>query len=260
MGSRWLSQGMIWDMSLLKTSADSDKDYLKIFNDGQVTISANGSPDADSTFPADPNEPFGYSGSQTISHGLGVVPLVRAFINSNKDGRWYGSFRDEDAAQLDPWLNFIVTTSQLKLIVNTNSGSHENNIPVFYRIYDLGEKALDSSERIDKIFKKDNGSASVGAFSFPTPGVTRVTRAHNAGVAPLYTLQFSEDGSTWYNEGESIIGPPDTSSGPPGGPYSRYYRTRAYGSVDNNNMYISLVNDYETTKTIYYRYTLDYRS
>jgi hypothetical protein len=247
-------------MSLSDVSITSDKDYLKIFQDGQVLISANGTPDADSTYPADPNAPTGFAGSQTITHNLGTVPLVRAYWDKDKNGRWYNALAYVSGVPFDPRLKIIVTTSTLKLIMGTDGGA-KTNIPVFYRIYDFGSKSMDSDRRIDKIFLVDDASGVVSAAAVSDiPNQTVITIPHGAGEAPLFTIEFSENQSDWYSEGSQIVGGFDTSSGPPGGPYAYYYYTTASASVDATNLYLTLESNYATSKTIYVRFALDYRA
>lgn len=245
-------------MSLLKQSITSDKDYLKIIDDGEVLISASGSPDSDSTFPNDPVAPFGFIGTKTIEHNLGIVPLVRAFWDPNKDGTWYSGFRYGTGGSIDPWLKFIATTTDLKLIMNTD-GSAVSDIPVFYRIYDFTNRAATSDSRIDKVFKKDQFSRTIAGTGGGAPVVVMVAIPHPAEEAPLWTVEFSENGDDWYMEGLQIIGPWDTGSGPPGGPYAHFYSTSVMASVDRDNLYVYFINDYTTAKTIYVRYALDYR-
>jgi hypothetical protein len=239
---------------LNELSLTSDREYLKIWGDGYLTISANGTPDADSTFPADPNAPFGFSGSVVIPHPLNSVPLVRAFWDPDKNGRFYG----EKNAFKDPWLKVIPSISSVKLIMNTD-GAAKLDIPVYYRIYDLGNVAATSDSAIDKIFKKDKTSGSVGA-SANSLDITEATISipHPAGERPLYTVQFSEDQQNWYAPGTKIVGPFDTTTGPPGGPYSRYFYTSAYCYTDAFNLYVVLQNNYATSKTLYVRFALDY--
>lgn len=247
-------------MTLSSVSITSDKDYLKIHDDGLITISANGTPDADSTFPADPNPPFGKAGSTTITHNLGTVPLVRAFWDPAKNGRWYNAFVFPAGVQIDPWLKFIATTSTLKLIMNTN-GAAKTNIPVFYRIYDFGNKAVDSDSRIDKVFLKSVANATLGAApSSAAPVQTTVAISHGAGEVPNWTLEFSEDQTNWYSEGSQIVGPFDTASGPPGGPYVRFFYTSAFAMMDTTNINITFESNYGSGKTIYVRFALDYRA
>lgn len=252
-------------MTLLsKLSLTSDRDYLKILDDGQILVNANGTPDADSTFPYDMDAPFGYAGFQEITHNLGSIPLVRAFYDPLKNGKWYSVFGYKDGGgfpvKIEPWLKYIVTTTTLKLIMNTD-GSADTNLPVFYRIYDLGEKSADSDSRIDKIFLKDSSSGSVaGSASSLDQAETILTIPHGAGEAPLWSLQFAESASgPWYGEGNQIIGPYDTGSGPPGGPYARYYYTQAFGAADDTNFYAYLQSNYSSAKTVYVRFALDYR-
>lgn len=248
-------------MSLLNQSITSDKDYLKIFDDGQVLISANGGLDADSTYPADPSAPLGFVGSRTIPHTLGSIPLVRAFWDPAKNGRWYSADCRPGDIRLDPWLKFIATTTGVKLIMNTD-GAAKTNIPVFYRIYDLGLHATDSDSRIDKVFMKDTSFGQVAATgSSLNPNQTVLPIPHPAGEAPLWTLEFADNpNGPWYPEGLQIIGAFDTTSGPAGGPYSRYYYLSAFGSVDRNNLYVTLESNYGSVKTIYVRFALDYRA
>lgn len=251
---------------LNKLSLTSDRDYLKIHDDGQLLISTSGAAESDATFPVDAFAAT-LSGSQTINHGLGTAPLVRTFWDPNKNGQWWAAHAFPDPSlglfpffEVDPFLIPIITSQDLKLIIGTN-GSAVTDIPVFYRIYDLGNVAITSDSRIDKIFAKEPGqtaTAPAAPDSFD-PTFKVITIPHPAGEAPIWTFQFSEDGSNWYNENGKIIGPPDTGSGPPGGPYSVYYYTRAFCYADSRNFYIILENNYASDKTIHYRYTLDYR-
>ena len=247
-------------MSRLSTvSITSEKDYLRIFQDGQVTISANGTPDADSTFPADPYAPFGFAGFYTIDHNLGYVPMVRAFWDPNKNGVWYNSGASGGYAT-DPWLKTIITTTQLKLIMNTD-GAAKTDIPVFYRIYDFNSVAVNSDSRIDKIFFSDESQVTLSAAASSAVNETIVlTIPHGGNVPPLWTMQFSEDRLDWYNEGLRSIGLPDLTSGPPGGPYSYYYTTSCYAYVDATNLYIHASSNYASPKTIYLRFSTDYRN
>lgn len=242
-------------MSLNKTSITSDKDYLKIFQDGPITISANGVPDADSTFPADPAAPSGFAGFTIIPHTLGTVPLVRAFWDPAKSGMWYAtdSF-DVFGIRNDPWLKVIATTTQVKLIMNTD-GAAKLDIPVFYRIYDLGNKSVDSDTRIDKIFLKDvaNGVVEASPFSIETRE-TLLTIPHTELEAPIFSMQFSENQIDWYDMGTRIAGGYDPGSG-----FARYYFTAAFASVNATNLYIYLQSNYPVSKTIYVRFEVDYR-
>ena len=239
---------------LNELSLTSDREYLKIFTDGLITLIANGTPDADSTFPTDPAGPFGFASFLVIPHTLGVVPLVRGFWDPDKNGRFYG----ERSSFKDPWLKIISTATSVKLIMNTD-GAAKTNIPVFYRIYDVGSVAATSDSAIDKIFKKGTSSGIVGASALSTT-ITELTVVipHSAGERPLYTVQISEDQINWYASGTQIVGPFDTTSGPPGGPYSLYFYTSCYCYTDSLNLYVVLQNNYATSKTLYIRYTLDY--
>lgn len=239
---------------LNKLSLTSDRDYLEIYQDGLITISADSTPDSDSTFPADPSAPSGYAGFVNITHNLGTIPLVRAFWDADKNGTFYG----EKISGKDPWLKVIANSTDVKLIMNTD-GAVKNDIPVFYRIYDFGSKSVTSDSRIDKIFKKGQTSG-VALLSGVSSSATEtiLTIPHNAGEVPLYTVQFSEDNTNWYPAGSQIIGEFDTSSGS-GGVYSIYYFTSVYCYVDNLTLYVVMLSNYPSDKTLYIRYVLDYR-
>lgn len=241
---------------LNEQSLTSDKDYLYIQQDGQLLINSNTTPDADSTFPADPSAPFAFASFQTVTHGLGSVPLVRAFWDPAKNGLWYNARLNN----VDPWLKIIATTTQLKLIMNTDGGA-KTNIPVFYRIYDFLNVAVNSDSRVDKIITKD-ATRSVVVPASPgsiTVVESTLTIAHGLGEVPIWSLEFSEDGVNWYQEGGQIVGPFDLGSGPPGGPYARYYYTQAYARADSSNFYITGQSNYATQKTLLFRFALDYR-
>lgn len=245
---------------LADVSITSDKDYLKIAADGTITISANAAVGADSTFPADPSQPS-LAGSTTITHGLGSLPLVRAFWDKAKNNTWYNAYCTPMGTKVDPWLKVLTTTDTLKLIMNTD-GAAKTNIPVYYRIYDLTSHSFSSDERIDKIFKKDTANKIVAtAISSLDPAYASLIIPHGQAEAPIFSIQFSEDNSHWYQEGTQIVGGFDTTSGPPGGPYARYYYTSAYAAVDATNLYLYFESNYDTgPKTIYVRYELDYRT
>jgi len=247
-----------------KQSLTSDFDYLKIAKDDTITITTGTPSDSDFAFPTDPFGGFGFGeqGYATISHNLGSVPLVRAFIQS-VGGLWYSSYQQIGFIQIDPNLLTLVSANDLKLCVN--SGSHQSNVPVFYRIYKLGTTAIDSDDRIDKIFLKSDPasptSATLGPCTFSSDNVqTVVPIPHNQNEDIIWTLEFSQDGNNWYNDGSFIYGGPDTGSGPPGGPYAYYYYCRAYGAADSNNFYIRFEHNYPTSITLYARWSLDYRS
>jgi hypothetical protein len=244
-------------------SLTSDSDYLKIWDDASVLITTTTPSDPDFQFPVDPFGGFG-AGEQGIApifHGLGTPPLVRAFIDPAANGMWYSSQYVNGFITLDPDLLTLVDANSLKLCVN--SSTHKSNIPVFYRIYYPGTKGVDSDTRIDKIFAKSPSGFFVdcaAAADSADPVQAEGSVDHNANEAIIWTMQFSEDGSTWYNDGNFIYGPADTLSGPPGGPYSRYYYTRAYARADNNTFYVRAESNYATTKRLYFRWTLDYRT
>lgn len=252
-------------------SITSDKDYLKIHEDGEITIDAADTPGAISSFPGD-GFAATLASSVVIPHSLLTPPLVRAFWDPNKDGVWWQAHAFPSSAlglfpfqEVDPFLNVVSDANNVELIMGTN-GSAKSDIPVFYRIYDFGERAVDSDSRIDKIFFKDQaeGEAPAAPDSFdPTYTVISIPHppdALEAGEVPIWSMQFSENGTDWYGENGKIIGPPDTGSGPPGGPYSIYYYTKAYCFVDDTNFNIILENNYASQKTIHFRYELDYRT
>ena len=250
-------------MSLFDVSITDQKDYLKIVDDDITNITANdATPDSDSQFPNDMDAPFGFADFIEITHNLGSIPLVRAFWDPNHDDTWYSTrVPDPDNFGLltDPWLKYIVTTSKLKLIMNTDNGSEETGIPVFWRMYEIGSNAVTTDRRIDKVFLKDSTSGVVaGAPSSIDREYTLLTIPHSHGEPPLFTLQFAEtaDGP-WYADGTDIAGPFDTDSGPPGGPYARYFFLKAYMYSRADNVYILLESNYSTSKTIYVRYALD---
>lgn len=236
-------------MSLTKTSADSDRDYLKVYLDDTVNISTVGGGDPDMDFIASE------AGSVTITHNLGSLPIVRVFYDPEKNGVWYDSPAD---SLNEPWVTLSVTTTTVKIIVN--SFVPETNIPVYYRIYATSSESVSSDDRMDKIFKQESLNGTVAASAFVTAfNDTTLTLPHGQSEVPCWTLQFSEDGDTWRNGGSRIQGPPDIAGGPPGGPYN-YYATTAFGYADSTNFYIRLRSNYATAKTTYVRYALDFRS
>lgn len=239
-------------------SLTSDKDYLKIINDGFVTISANATPDADSTFPADLTAPFGLAGSLIIPHSLGYVPLVRCSWDSQNNGLWRNLRYNSN---VDPWLKIISTSTYVKLMMNTD-GAAKNNIPVYYRIYDTGNVAANSDSGLDKIFLKQATSAQV-PLSSGSITESQVVLAINHGggdlLAPNFTIEFSQDQVNWYQEGMLIQGPWDTSSGPPGGPYARFYYTTAWGEINKDQLFLHLISNYPSNVTVYVRFAVDYK-
>ncbi len=237
----------------MSSSVTSDKDYLKIFDDGPITVSTVGGGDADADLLAVE------SGSETITHNIEDVPMVRAFYDPEDNGMWYDSPADGDNFATC-WLTLSSTTTTTKLIIN--SLDPQTDIPVFYRIYDLGDRSFTSDDRIDKIFRKDDDLSDTvdAAADSASPETTTITIPHGQGEVVNWTLQFSEDGSTWSNGGSRLNGAPDTTSGPPGGPYSFNFYTIAYGKCDDTNFYIVLRSNYDSEKTIFLRYALDYRA
>src|SRR5688572_24856645 len=134
----------------MSSSVTSDNDYLKIHDDDEITIDTVGGGDADADLIAT------HSGSATITHNLGIVPMVRLFFDPQKDGVWHDSAAD--GANI-PWLTRSVTTTTMKPIINSLGA--ETDIPVFYRMYDLGDESVTSDERIDKIFAKEDDRTGV---------------------------------------------------------------------------------------------------
>lgn len=248
-------------------SLTSDFDYLKILTDGTATITTTTISDPDFYFPTDPFGGFGFGeqGIAAVTHNLGSIPIVRAFIQVGS--RWYSSYYQTITTSggfssfhlLDPNLLMMIDINQVKLCVNASS--HQSNIQVYYRVYRPGTAAVDSDDRIDKIFFKDaTQTASLGAApDSADPLSNEVAFAHGQGEDVLWTFQFSDDGQNWYDDGNFIYGPPDTGSGPPGGPYSNYYYMRAYASGDINNFYVRFEHNYPTTKLFHFRYALDYK-
>jgi len=239
-------------MSLFDLSVTSDKDYLEIFADGSTTVSTVGGGDPDAASPANPNSGL-TSGSTTITHNLSSVPLVRVFYDPLKNGVWYstlGYYSNGFAVLInDPHLMIIVTTTILKLVIISDSS--KTNIPVFYRIYTLGTKAVTSDTRIDKIFDQGVDSATLGAAATPLDLTEHTTTVpHGSASTPIWSLEFSEDNSNWYSEGTDIVG------GYVGG---AFYYTSCYGYIDGTNFYIRYQSNYNTSKTLYVRYTLEYR-
>lgn len=248
-------------MSLSDVSATSDKDYLKIWNDNLESISTSAASDADFAFPADAFGGGAQQGIVTVNHLLGVVPMVRAFIDPGKNGLWYSSQAVIGSTPIDPILLTLITTSQFKMCVQ--SGTSKTNIPVFWRLYQLGVNALDSDNRIDKIFSKSTPGYFIdlgAAASSASPVQSNTPIAHGQTDAPIWTMQFSDDGAHWYNDGNYIYGAPDTTSGPPGGPYARYFYMRAYAAGDATNFYVRVEHNYPGTKRFYVRWVLDYRT
>lgn len=249
-------------MSQSDVSLTSDFDYLKIDQDDTLLITTTTPSDPYFQFPTDPFGGFG-SGEQgvvSILHNLGAVPLVRAFIDPLANGHWRSSYENIGLIPMNPNLLTLVTTNELRLCVNANG--HKSNIPVFYRIYKPGTAAIDSDDRIDKIFfKQPVTSSTLGAApDSADPVQSFLPFAHDQNEPILWTFQFSADGNTWYNDGNFIYGPPDITSGAPGGPYVYYYYLRAYASADDNNFYVRLEHNYPSTQTFYMRWSLDYRT
>lgn len=242
-------------------SLNSDFDYLKIHLNGSTTIDANSTPTSNSTMPFAPFPPLGYADEISINHGLGYIPMYRLFWDPAKDGTLYGYYANPSGGRIDPWLTAFVDTDNLTLVMNTD-GIAKSDIPVYYRVYDNQGVAVNSDSGIDKVFLTGESSTSVpaAASSVTTNDVT-ITVPHGQTEAPFFTVQFSENNSDWYPMGVLIEGLFDTASGPMGGPYARRFYTSAYAYTDATNLYIVCQSNYTaSSKTIYVRYALDYRS
>lgn len=245
----------------MTTSITSDRDYLEILTDGDTTISTGGVSDTDAELFSSAFAGSAY-GLATVTHGLGSVPLVRAYFDPAKNGTLYStpkltgtSYQSFD----DPWLTTVTTTTTTKLFINSNTSA--TSIPVYYRIYRFGTKSVTSDERIDKIFMSGSSSATLSAAANSnTPQHTVETIPHGQGEAVLSTLELSPDGVTWYGQPGYLNGGFDTTSGPPGGPYVRYFYIAAIGYADATNFYIWYEHNYATSKTIYVRYALDLKA
>lgn len=244
------------------SSLTSDRDYLEVVTNSSTTVSATSiAGDPDGVYPRTVD--YGsYSGSTTITHSLGDVPIVRAFFDSDKNGRLYNTIRWSSgssylADKAAPLLITQSTTSATKLIINAQSST--SNIPVYYRIYRFGTKGVTSDAAIDKIFNKSSDNKAVGAAaSSSDPVEGNSTIPHGQGEKIFWTLEFSDNQTDWYREGALVFGSPDTGTGPPGGPYANYYYYVAYGSADATNFYVTYVHNYPTSKTIYTRFVWDY--
>lgn len=255
----------------MSTSITSDRDYLELVSFGDTTINATSNPASDSDSHWLQTGHFidgssNYGNGQTITHSIGSVPIVRVWFDSDKNGRLYNTmrFRGGDAFGVDiaiedaPHVISVSTTSTTKLL--TLAKSSTSNIPIHYRIYRFGTKGVTSDEQIDKIFDSGSHNRTISAAadsSIPTAATTTI--AHGQGEQILWKLQFSNNGTTWYDEGTPIYGAADTSSGPPGGPYARYYNEIAYGSADSTNFYITYIHNYPSSRTIYTRWVWEYK-
>lgn len=246
-------------------SVTSDRDYLEIASDNNgsnILVSATtigGS--IDGVIPQTIAQ-GSYSGSTSVTHNLLTIPVVRAFYDSDKNGKLYNTTRfDNGGAYLSyvsaPQLLTVSTTLATKFVINAFSSV--SDVPVFYRIYNFGTKGFTSGSRIDKIFHKGTSSKTVGAApNSDTPVLATDTLPHGQGEQIFWTLQFSTDQTNWYREGTPLFGAADTTSGPPGGPYARYFYHVAYGYADATNFYVNYVHNYGTSQTIYVRFVQDY--
>lgn len=248
------------------SAVTTDRDYLEIVkNDNSLVSATSIGGDTDGISPQTVVS-YGattYSGSSTVTHSLGSVPIVRAFYDSDKNGRlynttrWTSGFNYMQTVDSAPQLLTLSTTNTTKLIIaNANSIS---DVPVYYRIYKFGTKGFTTDSSIDKIFHKDTDSATVSAAAFSDqPVASTNTLPHGQAEKIFWTLEYSVDQTNWYRGGSLLFGSPDTTSGPAGGPYSFYYYVTAYGSADATNFYVTYVHNYPTSKTIYTRFVWDY--
>lgn len=245
----------------MTSSVTSDRDYLEIFLDDDITISTGGSVDTDAEFPQTGQAGLNY-GVRSVTHDLGLVPIVRAFYDPDKNGTWYNTrkllgtgYQSVD----EPWLTTVNTTTTTKLIIN--SDSVETDIPVYYRIYRFGDESVRTDERIDKIFLHEPAVAYLPAASDSnTPQHTVQSFPHGQSSSVLNTLEFSDDNKTWYGAGAFLNGGFDTASGPPGGPYVRTFYMTAIGYTDANNFYIWYEHNHPVPKVIFARYALDLKT
>lgn len=234
-------------------SLTSDNDYLKLRFEGSTNITVTATSDADDH----PNAV--YSKAFTINHSLGEVPMVRSWLDVDKNGRWHDG-KYNLATGSDFWLTSSSTTSATKIILNSNS-STTTNMPVYYKIYANGTKGFSSDDLYDKIFKKGTSSTTISASGSPgTFTTSTITIPHPEGEEPLYHIEFSEDGTNFYGLGSIIEGPPDTTSGPPGGPYSRYFITLGEAYSTTSSVVVTLYHNYGSDRTIYIRYALEYET
>lgn len=242
-------------------SVTSDRDYLELVSKTDTTISASGGSDSDFTYPQTVYP--GNYGVTTVTHGLGIVPFVRAYYAPAGGNRWYSTLRPNGSAykgKTNPWMLTVSTTTTTKVSILSSGTS--NNIPVHVRIYRFNyDKSVTSDEEMDKIFL-DNGTDSTtlsAAGSSIAPVFTTRTIAHSGGADALATLEFSFDQVSWYSAGSYIFHGYDTGSGPPGGPYAYSYYTTALASSDDQNVYIYYEHNRASSSTIYVRYVLDYK-
>jgi len=248
----------------MTSSVTSDRVYLPIVNKSGLTpelVSATAvGGDADGIFPKTLAQGT-YSGSTTITHNVGSIPLVRAFYDSDKNGKIYCTTRFDTSGYLGyasaPQLLTVNTSTTTKLIINAFSAV--SNIPVYYKIYRFGTKGFTSDEEIDKIFDHDVDSKTVSAAANSNaPSLGTSTILHDQGELIGWELEFSDDQDNWYKQGTPLFGAADTASGPPGGPYARYFYKTAYGYTDSTNFYINYVHNYPTNQTMYARFVWDY--
>jgi hypothetical protein len=244
-------------------SITSARDYLEIVLNDNVNVSATVvGGDADGVFPATVT-PGTYSGSTTLTHNIGSVPITRIFYDSDKNGTLYNTIRWTDGlfylgSVVAPQGLVVNTTTTTKLLINAPSSV--SNVPIYYRVYRFGDKSVTSEELIDKIFDKGTSSRTITAASdSDTPKLATDTIPHNQGEKIFWSLEFAESANgPWYKEGTLLFGDPDTSSGPPGGPYARYEYKTAYGYADATNFYVNYVHNHTSSQTIYVRYVWDF--
>ena len=232
-------------------SLTSDHDYLKLKLQAETNVTVTAALDAD----AHPNA--NAATATTVAHALGEIAFVRTWVDINKDGNWHMAKYNIGTGSTF-WASSSSTTSATKVILNSD-GTTTTAMPVYYKIYANGDNGFTSDELYDKIFAKGTSSSSIAASgSSLTFTSTIITIPHSGGEVPLPSIEFSEDNSDFYEGGSVIEGPPDTTTGPPGGPYSRYFLTLADAYADEDNIYITIYHNYASIRTVYIRYILEY--
>lgn len=249
----------------MPSSITSDRDYLELVDHDDITLSASSNqPDSDGQLPQTilSDHPFDVGSGVTVTHNIGSIPIVRLFYDPDKNGKLYSTPRfttgDYLAQASGPRVFPVSTSTATKILMNAPSSV--TNIPVHYRIYKFGTKGFTSDTEIDKIFNKGTADASTSAAADSlSPVLATDTIPHGQGEQILWKLQFSDDQVNWYDEGNLLFGGADTSSGPPGGPYARYYYKTAYGYADSTNFYVNYVHNHPSGQTLYVRFVWEYK-
>lgn len=246
-------------------SITTDRDYLEIVDSNDLFLTATSAQsDADGQYPHTVMVGDSTVGTSVpINHNIGSIPIVRVFYDPDKNGTLYNTARfttgDYTAEVSGPRVFHVSTAATTKILMNAPSSI--SNVPVYYRIYKFGDKGVSTDYAIDNIFAKGTDSETLGAAADSTLPVMSVnTIAHGLGEQILWKLQFSESPTgPWYDEGNLLFGAPDTTSGPPGGPYERYFYKTAYGYANATNFYISYLHNYGSGQTIYTRFVWEYK-